>query len=360
MKKTFAAILALSMAVCSLAACGGKTETAAPAATQAAAETKAEAAETKAGAEVVERTWKFSTTRAEGTDNDKMAHQFKDSMEAALPGLTIDMYPNNQLGDYTVVQEAVGLGDIELMLGSISNGVDPTMSVQIAPYLVNTWDEAKKFYNSEDGIIYKYIEERLQAQNIHLLAVFPKYFGGIMTTEPVTDPENPTGSKGVKIRVPQMKSFEMFASSIGFQTTPLPTSDTFTALQTGVVNGACGGGVEQYYSDYGELAKHVYCYRTHMENHWLYISDATWQTLTAEEQEKVTAIAKEWESDAYALAIANEEKYNGLFEEQGVEVVTFPDEVIAEYASYVRENVWPEIGAEYGDIWNDILAKIEE
>ena len=49
------------------------------------------------------------------------------------------MYPNNQLGDYTVVQEAVGLGEVQLMLGSMSNGVDPTLSVQIAPYLVNTW-----------------------------------------------------------------------------------------------------------------------------------------------------------------------------------------------------------------------------
>ena len=220
------------------------------------------------------RVWKFSHTRAEGTDNDIMANKFADSLTGAIDGLKIEMYPNNQLGDYTVVQEAVGLGEVQLMLGSMSNGVDPTLSVQIAPYLVNTWDEAYDWYNSTDGLMYQYVAERLEMQNIHLLAVMPKYFGAIMTTTPASNIDNPTANKSVKIRVPQMKSFEQFASAVGFQTTPLPTSDTFTALQTGVVNGSCGGGAEQYYSDFGELAKHVYCLRTHMENHWLTVDKA--------------------------------------------------------------------------------------
>ena len=91
------------------------------------------------------------------------------------------------------------------MLGSMSNGVDPTLSVQIAPYLVNTWDEAYDWYNSTDGLMYQYVAERLEMQNIHLLAVMPKYFGAIMTTTPASNIDNPTANKSVKIRVPQMK-----------------------------------------------------------------------------------------------------------------------------------------------------------
>lgn len=101
------------------------------------------------------RVWKFSHTRAEGTDNDVMANKFASSLMENIEGLQIDMYPNNQLGDYTVVQEAVGLNEVQLMLGSMSNGVDPTLSVQIAPYLVNNWEDAYEFYNSENGIITK-------------------------------------------------------------------------------------------------------------------------------------------------------------------------------------------------------------
>lgn len=150
------------------------------------------------------RVWKFSHTRAEGTDNDVMANKFASSLMENIEGLQIDMYPNNQLGDYTVVQEAVGLNEVQLMLGSMSNGVDPTLSVQIAPYLVNNWEDAYEFYNSENGIITNYVRESLEKQNIHLLAVMPKYFGAIMTTKPASNIEDPTASKGVKIRVPQM------------------------------------------------------------------------------------------------------------------------------------------------------------
>lgn len=307
-----------------------------------------------------ERVWKFAHTRAEGTDNDIMANEFADSLTASLDNLRIEMYPNNQLGDYTVVQEAAGLNEVQLMLGSMSNGVDPTLSVQIAPYLVSNWEEAESLYNSETGMMTQYVAERLEQQNIRLLAVMPKYFGAVMTTQPARNVEDPAGSKGVKIRVPQMKSFEQFASAIGFQTTPLPTSDTFTALQTGVVNGTCGGGAEQYWSDYGELSKYVYCLRTHMENHWLYMSLDTWNSLTPAEQDTVKGIAREWEAKAFQLARENESKYTDMFTEKGVEVYMPDESVVKAYTDYVRANVWPEIASEYGEIWDKLTAEIEK
>ena len=38
------------------------------------------------------RVWKFSHTRAEGTDNDIMANKFADSLTGAIDGLKIEMY----------------------------------------------------------------------------------------------------------------------------------------------------------------------------------------------------------------------------------------------------------------------------
>ena len=156
-KKILSALLATLMLATMLSGCGGK---------------KDDSTSSNGGngsGTVSSRVWKFSHTRAEGTDNDIMANKFADSLMENLDGLQIDMYPNNQLGDYTVVQEAVGLDEVQLMLGSMSNGVDPTLSVQIAPYLVNNWDDAYEFYNSDDGIITNYVRESLEKQNIHLL-----------------------------------------------------------------------------------------------------------------------------------------------------------------------------------------------
>ncbi|MCI8513152.1 MAG: TRAP transporter substrate-binding protein DctP [Lachnospiraceae bacterium] len=317
--------------------------------------------EEEAGSEGEVRTWKMAHTRATGTDNDRMAHMFADKVEAALEGVDITIYPNNELGDYTVVQEAVSLGEVELNLSSLSNGVDPTLSVQIAPYLVTSWEEAYKFYNSEDGIVTDYVKQQLEKQDIKLLAIIPKYFGAVGTTKEAMNPGDPTGSKGVKIRVPQMNSFEKFASGIGFQTTPLAASEIFTALQTKIVEGCCGGGAESYYNDFGELIRYIYPLRTHMENHWLYISMETWNSLTEEEREKVTEIAKELEAYAYDLAQENEEKYFELFRDQGTEVYEFTQQELDAYRAYVRTNVWPELGGEYGEeLWNRITAEIGE
>lgn len=87
--------------------------------------------------------------------------------------------------------------------------------------------------------------------------------------------------------------------------------------------------------------KHVYCLRTHMENHWLYMSLDTWNSLSADEQATVTKLAKDWEAEAYQLAKDNESKYNEMFVEKGVEVYEPSQEVVDAYADYVHTNVCP-------------------
>lgn len=348
-KRTISLMLAVALVMACLTGCGGSSA--------------GESSNTPAGNNAPaaqQRVWKLSHMRAEGTDNDNLAHEFADNVMGQIDGLQIDIYANNQLGDYTVVQEAVGLGEVEMALASMSNGVDPTLSVQIAPYLVTNWDEAQKFYNSTDGMMFEYIRDRLVEQNIKLLAVIPKYFGAIMTTKEAQNIDDPTSNKGVKIRVPQMNSFESFASSIGFQTTPLPASDGFTALQTHVVDGFCGGGNESYWNDYREVVKFMYCLKTHMENHWLYMSMDTWNSLNADEQAIITQAAKDLENSAFDLAMSNEEKFNNLFEENGVPVYVPSDEVVETYKEYVRTNVWPQIASEYGEVWDQITAAIKD
>lgn len=111
---------------------------------------------------------------------------------------------------------------------------------------------------------------------------------------------SPTSKKGMKIRVPQQNAFEKFASTIGFSATPLPTADTFTALQTGVVEAVSGGGVEQYFNDYGDFVKRfIVCGHSYGVS-LVYMSMETWDSLSEEEQKIVTKYAKEVEEKAFA------------------------------------------------------------
>lgn len=96
-----------------------------------------------------------------------------------------------------------------------------------------------------------------------------------------------------------------------------------------------------------------------MECHWIYMSMETWDSLSEEEQKIVTKYAKEVEEKAFASAPENEEQYIKKFEEKGVTVYQPEESVIKAYTKYVREKVWPEIAADYGDAWEEITSHIE-
>ena len=54
--------------------------------------------------QVVKKGYGNLRTQEQGTENDVIARDFADNLTSSIDNLKIDIYPNNQLGDYTVVQ----------------------------------------------------------------------------------------------------------------------------------------------------------------------------------------------------------------------------------------------------------------
>jgi len=309
-------------------------------------------------AEQTSVTWKLATIRPEGTRTDVSARKFADDVNSITDGrIKIEIYPNSELGDYSVVQERISIGDIEMQLASVGQTVDKTLGVQTAPYIVSNWEEAKTLYNTEDGIIGTYVGERLEKQGIKLLAVYPQYFGAVALAKEPKDPFNPDGMKDLKIRVPATNAWNELGKGLGFMTTPLPASEIFTSLQTGVIDGAIGAGSESYYTQYKELVKYVMPIKYHFECHWLYMNKEKWDNLSADDQKNIMEIAKKLEASAFEQAESEESKYDELFKAEGTTVYEFTDEQISAYADKIRNQVWPKIEADYG---KEIFDQIKE
>lgn len=305
-------------------------------------------------------TWKLAHIRPEGTRTDDSARWFSEQLKEKTEGrIEVEIYPNSELGDYSVVQERMGLGDVELQLASVGYNVDKTLAVQVAPYIVSDWEMAKKLYNIENGIVANYVAERLEKQNIKLLAVYPQYFGAVALAKEPSDPYNPNSQKGLKIRVPSSKSWNALGSGLGFQTTPLPSSEIFTSIQTGVVDGAIGAGTEGYYTQYKELIKYVMPIKTHFECHWLYMNKDLYDSLSDEDRNTIDELAKEIEAAAFQRAEEEDIKYDKLFKEEGTTVYEFTDEQIEEYSNKIRAEVWPDLEKEFGkEIFDQIKDAI--
>ena len=92
-------------------------------------------------------TWKIAHIRPQGSTIDKELKKLSEDLKAATGGrITINIYGANQLGDYTVVQEKIGLGAVEMGCMSMSTSVDKRGLAFTMPYLVRDYATAKKNY----------------------------------------------------------------------------------------------------------------------------------------------------------------------------------------------------------------------
>ncbi len=303
------------------------------------------------------KNWKLGHVRPVGSIDDIAMKEFADKVKSETAGtVNIQLFPSSQLGDYKVVQERIGMGDIEMQLAPVSTSVNKGLGIAAAPYLATNWAEARKIY-ARDGVLIKAVSQMFQKQGIRLLAVYPKYFGGIaLSTEPKS-PGDPNVAKGIKIRVPGMKSFELTGQALGYISTPLAFSEAFTAMQTGIVNGVLGSGAEGYYSSFRDLTKFYLPVNSHFEMWFLYVSESAWKKLSDKEQKVLEAAAVKLESDTFVKAEKLQKEFEDKLAAGGTKVYKFTDAELAAFAKKVRAEVWPKIKQEYGAELFDSLTK---
>jgi len=293
------------------------------------------------GAFAADKPWKLAHIRPEGTPIDISMKDFVKQVREKTDGrVNIEIYPASQLGDYTTVQERVSIGDIEMQTACLSPAVTKAIGLNSMPYIVTNWKEAEKAYGP-GGVIFQKMAEHLAKQDIHVLAAWPVYFGGIVLTKEPLAPADPNVPKNIKIRVPPIRSFELCATALGYQATPVPWADTFTAMQTGIVEGGIGAGAEGYYANFRDLAKYYLAVNDHFECWFMYINKEVWDRLSDEDKNTMTEVAQETEKARWKVAEAEEKQNEKKLAEIGVKVITFTDGELDAMRKKNAEIVWP-------------------
>lgn len=299
---------------------------------------------------------KLAYGRPEGTAVDKSIKWFVEKVKHDSGNrLIFELYPNFALGDYTTVQERVSIGDVEMQLSSLSPAVDRRLGLSGFPYIVKNWDEARKLYGPGSFMSQKF-DEFLQEQDIQLLCGWPAYFGQIALTKEPKEPEDPNTDKRLKIRVPPIKSFELFAKAIGFMATPIPYADTFTALQTGIVDGVIGSGPEGYISTFQELVKYLYLVNDHFEIWYLIVNAPFFNSLSKDDQAIIFNAAQEMEKMRWEIAQEDERKDIETLVSRGVKLIPLSDEQLGRFKEKVIREVWPQL---YNEIPKNLLDEAQ-
>ncbi|MGN0838120.1 MAG: TRAP transporter substrate-binding protein DctP [Pyramidobacter sp.] len=304
--------------------------------------------------------WKISTIRPAGTAIDKDVHAFIDEIKEKSNGrINIEIYPNAQLGDYTVVQERISVGSVEMAVQSISTSVDRQLQMVNLPYLVKDWNGIRKNYRSGSAFM-NWLSDRLARQNIKLLGMWPSYFGGIALAKEPPSPGDPSVKKGLKVRVMPQKSYELLGESQGYMATPLPLAETFTALQTGIVDGIFGAGAEGYYANYRDLVKYYIPSNTHVEAWPLIMNLELWDSLSDGDKKIIQEAAKHLEDHRMEVGEADTAYNEKRLEDYGAKIIRLTPEELTVCAEAARKAIFPVIREAIGAKNFDAVVKMIE
>ena len=306
-----------------------------------------------------QHSWKIGHVRPAGSAIDNDIRQFTEAIATETGGaIDFTIYPANKLGDYSVVQERVSFGEVEMYVGPFGTAVDKKLMLAFTPFLVDTWKDAQRLYSASSPL-FKYLQSFLEPQSIKLIGGWPVYFGGIALTEQPVEPGNPDVSKDMIIRVPPIRSFELTARTLGYTPYPITWMYAKMGLKTGMVKGMIGGGAEGY-KGLSNLISYYLPIKDQFEYWFVYMNMETWKSLSAEQQKIITDQAQRMESRRYEIAEQDEQQNLDALKELGVEVYEISDSEYQKMRSKIRQNVWPQLRKDIGHPFDEVVQFVEQ
>ena len=132
----------------------------------------------------------------------------------------------------------------------------------------------------------------------------------------------PADMKGMKIRVQQSDLWVAMMQALGANATPMPYGEVYTALKTGLVDGAENNWPSYESSRHFEAAKFYSITEHSLAPEIMLFSKKIWDTLAAEDQAIIRQAAKESVPFMRKLWDEREAKSRKIVEDAGSQIVT--------------------------------------
>ncbi|ALM82267.1 TRAP transporter substrate-binding protein [Bordetella sp. N] len=199
----------------------------------------------------------------------------------------INVFPNNQLGSDTdtLSQLRAGAVDFFTMSGLILSSLVPVAAINGISFAFRDYEQA---FQAMDGALGTHVREAIRGKG---LVVFDKIWnGGVREITSGKKPiHGPDDLKGFKIRVPPSALWVSTFESLGAVPASINWNETYSALQTNLVDGQESPLVSIDTSKLYEVQK--YCSLSHhmWDGFWLLGNRRGFARLPARAQEIITA-----------------------------------------------------------------------
>jgi tripartite ATP-independent transporter DctP family solute receptor len=183
--------------------------------------------------------------------------------------LTLDLFPNSQLGPDAERFASVQTGDIDIDLqgGSAMSTAFPKIGVLDAAYVFNDVDHFFKWIDQNGQDFFK---EFNGATNTTIVDAW--YFGmrTFTATKPIRKPED---LGGLKIRFPNTPQFLANAKAMGANAVAIAVEELYLALQQGVAQGQENPVVATHAQKFDEILKVASLTNHQVGTHYVVMSD---------------------------------------------------------------------------------------
>jgi TRAP-type C4-dicarboxylate transport system substrate-binding protein len=297
----------------------------------------------------------------EGDFRSLVAQKFADGVAEATDGsLKVQIYPNSSLAEATEQYDVMQQGAIDMSVFPLdyASGRVPAFSITLMPALVRNHAQAQAWQDAEIG---KKVEE-IMDENGSKPVVWIWNAGAIGSKgDPIQSPSDV--ESGMTMRAAG-SYVEQMLKDAGAGITSLPSSEIYTAMQTGVLDAAVTstGSFASY-----NLQEQVDSFTSPTQNtFWfmfepLIISNESYDKLCSEQQDAVMQVGADLQDFAYQASEEDDARVEKIFSDAGVEVVQMDDAAFAEWET-LAEKQWDKFassvdnGQELLDLAKDVDA----
>jgi tripartite ATP-independent transporter DctP family solute receptor len=272
-------------------------------------------------------------------------------LEAATKGkYKLQMFPGGVLGSEKEVVEQTQVGAIQIARISLGvlGPVVPDVNVFNMPFVFRDEAHMRKVI---DGAIGDEILKRISDSPARLVALGWMDSGSrsLYTKKAVRKIED---LKGQKIRMMGNPLFVDTMNAMGGNGISMGHGEVFSALQTGVIDGAENNPPTLFTSNQYTAGIKFYTQTNHLIIPEIFVmSKVTWDKLTPEEQTELKKFSREAQMEQRALWDKSVAEYSGKLKAAGIEFIPIDNKPFFDATVPVR--------AKYGAAYADLMKRIE-
>ncbi|MCV0439577.1 MAG: TRAP transporter substrate-binding protein [Hydrogenophaga sp.] len=271
-------------------------------------------------------------------------------------GIKVTVYPSSQLGKLQELAEAVSTGTIALSHNTAAaiGSLHAPFAALDTPYLYRDVDHLMKVMDVNSPVMKQLNDGLVKDAGVRVLYAY--YFGTrhLTTNKAVKQPADLAGQK---IRAIPFPIYMTTVEAMGAVPVPVDWSEVPTALATGKVNGQENPVNVVLSSKLYESQSHLMQTGHIMNAQVIVVNERSWQSLSPQLREQVSAAAAEVRRKATEMVRGQEAAETEELKKHKMTIIGPAEGLdLAAFRSSVRKAVDQKFGAQYGNLYKAIEA----